>query len=150
MRRCLVASRVPVLRILLTNTKVPRSTKVLVAGVKEKILKVQHLGGCRGGEVCWGGERTCTSSDLLWDCRFHGDLLGDPSCGRCIPTRCCTTPSCPGNRDSVCFLPLSSTDKAFHKKYQFATIKIIVPSSGLFHLFHQFLQVGATCRCGAL
>ncbi|XP_010580372.1 PREDICTED: mevalonate kinase isoform X2 [Haliaeetus leucocephalus] len=31
--------RVPMLRILLTNTKVPRSTKVLVAGVKEKILK---------------------------------------------------------------------------------------------------------------
>ncbi|OXB62167.1 hypothetical protein ASZ78_015349 [Callipepla squamata] len=36
---CLVACRVPTLRILLTNTKVPRSTKVLVAGVKEKILK---------------------------------------------------------------------------------------------------------------
>ncbi|NXX75160.1 KIME kinase, partial [Urocolius indicus] len=35
----LVAPRVPMLRILLTNTKVPRSTKVLVAGVKEKILK---------------------------------------------------------------------------------------------------------------
>uniref|UniRef100_A0A8B9NY61 Mevalonate kinase n=1 Tax=Apteryx owenii TaxID=8824 RepID=A0A8B9NY61_APTOW len=35
----LVASRVPTLRILLTNTKVPRSTKVLVAGVKDKILK---------------------------------------------------------------------------------------------------------------
>ncbi|NWH28376.1 KIME kinase, partial [Grus americana] len=35
----LLASRVPMLRILLTNTKVPRSTKVLVAGVKEKILK---------------------------------------------------------------------------------------------------------------
>ncbi|NXF32303.1 KIME kinase, partial [Nyctibius bracteatus] len=35
----LVSSRVPTLRILLTNTKVPRSTKVLVAGVKEKILK---------------------------------------------------------------------------------------------------------------
>ncbi|XP_061116918.1 mevalonate kinase [Conger conger] len=32
-------SRVPMLRILLTNTKVPRSTKVLVAGVKEKIDK---------------------------------------------------------------------------------------------------------------
>ncbi|NXU85901.1 KIME kinase, partial [Xiphorhynchus elegans] len=31
--------RVPTLRILLTNTKVPRSTKVLVAAVKEKILK---------------------------------------------------------------------------------------------------------------
>ncbi|XP_025970373.2 mevalonate kinase [Dromaius novaehollandiae] len=31
--------RVPTLRILLTNTKVPRSTKVLVAGVKDKILK---------------------------------------------------------------------------------------------------------------
>ncbi|NWZ81600.1 KIME kinase, partial [Poecile atricapillus] len=31
--------RVPTLRILLSNTKVPRSTKVLVAGVKEKILK---------------------------------------------------------------------------------------------------------------
>ncbi|KAM9371602.1 mevalonate kinase [Phaethornis superciliosus] len=31
--------RVPTLRILLTNTKVPRSTKVLVAGVKEKIQK---------------------------------------------------------------------------------------------------------------
>ncbi|XP_051981548.1 mevalonate kinase isoform X2 [Xyrauchen texanus] len=32
-------SRVPVLRILLTNTKVPRSTKVLVSGVKDKINK---------------------------------------------------------------------------------------------------------------
>nr|XP_015221952.1 PREDICTED: mevalonate kinase [Lepisosteus oculatus] len=32
-------SSVPVLRILLTNTKVPRSTKVLVAGVKDKINK---------------------------------------------------------------------------------------------------------------
>ncbi|XP_065424919.1 mevalonate kinase isoform X3 [Chrysemys picta bellii] len=31
--------RVPTLRILLTNTKVSRSTKVLVAGVKDKILK---------------------------------------------------------------------------------------------------------------
>ncbi|XP_066465925.1 mevalonate kinase [Tiliqua scincoides] len=31
--------RVPTLRILLTNTKVPRSTKVLVAGVKSKLLK---------------------------------------------------------------------------------------------------------------
>lgn len=33
-------SRVPLLRILLTNTKVPRSTKVLVARVKDKINKV--------------------------------------------------------------------------------------------------------------
>ncbi|XP_069475514.1 mevalonate kinase [Ambystoma mexicanum] len=32
-------NRVPALRILLTNTKVPRSTKVLVAGVKDKLLK---------------------------------------------------------------------------------------------------------------
>ncbi|XP_055017716.1 mevalonate kinase [Boleophthalmus pectinirostris] len=32
-------SRVPLLRILLTNTRVPRSTKVLVAGVKDKINK---------------------------------------------------------------------------------------------------------------
>ncbi|XP_076007191.1 mevalonate kinase [Genypterus blacodes] len=32
-------SRVPLLRILLTNTNVPRSTKVLVAGVKDKINK---------------------------------------------------------------------------------------------------------------
>uniref|UniRef100_A0A3P8XDF1 Mevalonate kinase n=1 Tax=Esox lucius TaxID=8010 RepID=A0A3P8XDF1_ESOLU len=32
-------SRVPMLRILLTNTKVPRSTKVLVAGVKDKMNK---------------------------------------------------------------------------------------------------------------
>ncbi|XP_025054233.1 mevalonate kinase isoform X2 [Alligator sinensis] len=31
--------RVPTLRILLTNTKVPRSTKILVAGVKDKLLK---------------------------------------------------------------------------------------------------------------
>uniref|UniRef100_A0A8C5T4U1 Mevalonate kinase n=1 Tax=Laticauda laticaudata TaxID=8630 RepID=A0A8C5T4U1_LATLA len=34
-----VLERVPTLRILLTNTKVPRSTKVLVAGVKAKLLK---------------------------------------------------------------------------------------------------------------
>lgn len=33
-------SRVPLLRILLTNTKVPRSTKVLVARVKDRINKV--------------------------------------------------------------------------------------------------------------
>lgn len=32
--------RVPLLRILLTNTKVPRSTKVLVSRVKDKINKV--------------------------------------------------------------------------------------------------------------
>lgn len=32
-------TRVPLLRILLTNTKVPRSTKVLVSGVKDKINK---------------------------------------------------------------------------------------------------------------
>lgn len=32
-------NRVPLLRILLTNTKVPRSTKVLVSGVKDKINK---------------------------------------------------------------------------------------------------------------
>ncbi|XP_059921662.1 mevalonate kinase isoform X1 [Gadus macrocephalus] len=32
-------SRVPLLRILLTNTKVPRSTKLLVAGVKDKLTK---------------------------------------------------------------------------------------------------------------
>lgn len=32
-------SRVPLLRILLTNTKVPRSTKVLVAGVKTRMNK---------------------------------------------------------------------------------------------------------------
>ncbi|XP_035747472.1 mevalonate kinase isoform X3 [Egretta garzetta] len=46
--------RVPTLRILLTNTQVPRSTKVLVAGVKEKILKVQHLRGRGDGNACWG------------------------------------------------------------------------------------------------
>ncbi|NWI18063.1 KIME kinase, partial [Crypturellus soui] len=44
--------RVPTLRILLTNTKVPRSTKVLVAGVKEKILKVRRcLRGRRWGRA---------------------------------------------------------------------------------------------------
>ncbi|KAL7986586.1 hypothetical protein Chor_012869 [Crotalus horridus] len=31
--------RVPILRILLTNSKVPRSTKILVVGVKDKLLK---------------------------------------------------------------------------------------------------------------
>ncbi|XP_036383532.1 mevalonate kinase isoform X2 [Megalops cyprinoides] len=36
-------SRVPMLRILLTNTKVPRSTKVLVAGVKDKINKFPSI-----------------------------------------------------------------------------------------------------------
>ncbi|XP_060927504.1 mevalonate kinase [Limanda limanda] len=36
-------SRVPLLRILLTNTKVPRSTKVLVAGVKDKINKLPSV-----------------------------------------------------------------------------------------------------------
>ncbi|KAE8634265.1 hypothetical protein XENTR_v10002246 [Xenopus tropicalis] len=35
--------RVPMLHILLTNTKVPRSTKVLVAGVKEKLLKFPDI-----------------------------------------------------------------------------------------------------------
>ncbi|XP_068559536.1 mevalonate kinase [Cebidichthys violaceus] len=36
-------SRVPLLRILLTNTKVPRSTKVLVARVKDKINKFPSI-----------------------------------------------------------------------------------------------------------
>ncbi|XP_031165065.1 mevalonate kinase [Sander lucioperca] len=36
-------SRVPLLRILLTNTRVPRSTKVLVAGVKDKINKFPSI-----------------------------------------------------------------------------------------------------------
>lgn len=36
-------SRVPLLRILLTNTKVPRSTKVLVAGVKDKMNKFPSI-----------------------------------------------------------------------------------------------------------
>uniref|UniRef100_A0AAV2MR94 Gypsy retrotransposon integrase-like protein 1 n=1 Tax=Knipowitschia caucasica TaxID=637954 RepID=A0AAV2MR94_KNICA len=36
-------SRVPLLRILLTNTKVPRSTKVLVASVKEKMNKFPSI-----------------------------------------------------------------------------------------------------------
>ncbi|XP_072443995.1 mevalonate kinase isoform X3 [Chiloscyllium punctatum] len=35
--------RVPTLRILLTNTKVPRSTKVLVAGVKDKLNKLPSI-----------------------------------------------------------------------------------------------------------
>ncbi|KAJ8005948.1 hypothetical protein DPEC_G00123180 [Dallia pectoralis] len=36
-------SRVPMLRILLTNTKVPRSTKVLVAGVRDKMNKFPFI-----------------------------------------------------------------------------------------------------------
>ncbi|XP_064882599.1 mevalonate kinase isoform X3 [Oncorhynchus nerka] len=36
-------NRVPMLRILLTNTKVPRSTKVLVAGVKDKMNKFPSI-----------------------------------------------------------------------------------------------------------
>ncbi|KAF3695820.1 Mevalonate kinase [Channa argus] len=36
-------SRVPLLRILLTNTKIPRSTKVLVARVKDKINKFPSI-----------------------------------------------------------------------------------------------------------
>ncbi|XP_020392020.1 mevalonate kinase isoform X2 [Rhincodon typus] len=36
-------SSVPTLRILLTNTKVPRSTKVLVAGVKDKLNKLPSI-----------------------------------------------------------------------------------------------------------
>ncbi|XP_075197838.1 mevalonate kinase isoform X2 [Anomaloglossus baeobatrachus] len=35
--------RVPVLQILLTNTRVPRSTKTLVAGVKDKLLKYPDI-----------------------------------------------------------------------------------------------------------
>ncbi|XP_072456264.1 mevalonate kinase [Notamacropus eugenii] len=35
--------RIPVLRILLTNTKVPRSTKALVAGVKDKLVKFPEI-----------------------------------------------------------------------------------------------------------
>nr|XP_020450133.1 mevalonate kinase isoform X2 [Monopterus albus] len=35
--------RVPLLRILLTNTKIPRSTKVLVAGVKDRINKFPSI-----------------------------------------------------------------------------------------------------------
>ncbi|KAG8455717.1 hypothetical protein GDO86_001779 [Hymenochirus boettgeri] len=37
--------RVPMLQILLTNTQVPRSTKVLVAGVKDKLLKFPDIIG---------------------------------------------------------------------------------------------------------
>ncbi|XP_028904949.1 mevalonate kinase [Ornithorhynchus anatinus] len=36
-------TRVPSLRILLTNTQVPRSTKALVAGVREKLLKFPKI-----------------------------------------------------------------------------------------------------------
>ncbi|MEE6512636.1 hypothetical protein FKM82_019765 [Ascaphus truei] len=35
--------RVPMLKILLTNTQVPRSTKTLVAGVKDKLLKFPDI-----------------------------------------------------------------------------------------------------------
>ncbi|XP_018416045.1 PREDICTED: mevalonate kinase [Nanorana parkeri] len=35
--------RVPLLQILLTNTRVPRSTKILVAGVKDKLLKYPDI-----------------------------------------------------------------------------------------------------------
>ncbi|XP_074151516.1 mevalonate kinase [Sminthopsis crassicaudata] len=35
--------RIPILRILLTNTKVPRSTKTLVAGVKDKLVKFPEI-----------------------------------------------------------------------------------------------------------
>ncbi|KAM4808058.1 mevalonate kinase [Rhinophrynus dorsalis] len=35
--------RVPVLQILLINTRVPRSTKILVAGVKDKLLKFPDI-----------------------------------------------------------------------------------------------------------
>lgn len=43
--------RPPALKILLTNTKIPRSTKTLVAGVQSRLLKVLALplGGCRQG-----------------------------------------------------------------------------------------------------
>nr|XP_057925982.1 mevalonate kinase [Doryrhamphus excisus] len=41
--RIIPLSRVPLLRILLTNTKVPRSTKVLVARVKDKINKFPSI-----------------------------------------------------------------------------------------------------------
>ncbi|KAM5193827.1 mevalonate kinase [Mantella aurantiaca] len=36
-------NRVPCLQILLTNTRVPRSTKILVAGVKDKLLKYPDI-----------------------------------------------------------------------------------------------------------
>uniref|UniRef100_A0A7N4PGQ1 Mevalonate kinase n=1 Tax=Sarcophilus harrisii TaxID=9305 RepID=A0A7N4PGQ1_SARHA len=35
--------RIPILRILLTNTRVPRSTKALVAGVKDKLVKFPEI-----------------------------------------------------------------------------------------------------------
>lgn len=37
--------RLPALQILLTNTKVPRSTKALVAGVRSRLVKVLQDGG---------------------------------------------------------------------------------------------------------
>lgn len=40
--------RLPALQILLTNTKVPRSTKALVAGVRSRLIKV-----LLGGGVLW-------------------------------------------------------------------------------------------------
>lgn len=69
------------LKILLTNTKVPRSTKVLVAGVKEKILKVPL---CGDGAVCsagWGEN----PHELRSPCVALQGSRGDPSCGHCIP-----------------------------------------------------------------
>uniref|UniRef100_A0A8I5XW47 mevalonate kinase n=1 Tax=Rattus norvegicus TaxID=10116 RepID=A0A8I5XW47_RAT len=54
--------RLPALQILLTNTKVPRSTKALVAGVRSRLIKVLLVlcvsggGGGTGKSQGWGGE----------------------------------------------------------------------------------------------
>lgn len=45
--------RLPALQILLTNTKVPRSTKALVAGVRSRLIKVL----LDGGVLCVLGDR---------------------------------------------------------------------------------------------
>lgn len=85
-----VASRVPMLRILLTNTKVPRSTKVLVASVKEKIMKVQHLhhGGVEmGAGAGWEG----SPHELLsprGGLQVSQATLGRPLCDCCVPVCC--------------------------------------------------------------
>lgn len=49
-------ARVPTLRILLTNTKVPRSTRLLVAGVANRLVKVSLLVIFAFREMGWKAE----------------------------------------------------------------------------------------------
>ncbi|XP_026541281.1 mevalonate kinase [Notechis scutatus] len=101
--------RVPTLRILLTNTKVPRSTKVLVAGVKAKLLKfptvmepmLTSIGAisreCEGILEAMTGEPSQEDYSRLEDLvDINQHLLNGIGVGHALLDRVCEVTSCHG------------------------------------------------------